>query len=105
MLRGSFYQSPHSSIAPFIAQPLGAWRLARNLLATLRGCRGFTLCKTAHHQGYDTMTLYYISFSEKINSVTNNNAIYVLGSFYNIKCHPVTRRQIVSCSYQIILNN
>ena len=25
------------------------------------------------------MTLYYISFSEKINSVTNNNAIYVLG--------------------------
>ena len=48
-----------------------------------------------YHQGYDTMTLYYISFSEKINSVINNNAIYVLGSFYNIKCHPVTRRQIV----------
>ena len=52
-----------------------------------------------YHQGYDTMTLYYISFSEKINSVTNNNAIYVLGSFYNIKCHGVIRRQIVPCSY------
>ena len=41
------------------------------------------------------MTLYNITFSKKINSVINNNAIYVLGSFYNIKCHPVTRRQIV----------
>ena len=79
--------------------------LARSLLATLRGCRGFTLCKTAHHQGGDRVTLYNITFSKKINSVTNNNAIYVLGSFYNIKCHLVTRRQIVSCSYQILFEN
>ena len=41
------------------------------------------------------MTLYNITFSKKINSVINSNAIYVLGSCYNIKCHPVTRRQIV----------
>ena len=77
-------------------------RLARGLLAALHGCRVFTLCKTAHHQGGDRVTLYNITFSKEINSVTNNNAIYVLGSFYNIKCHPVTRRQIVSCSYQIL---
>ena len=32
-----------------------------------------------YHQGYDTMTLYNITFSKNINSVTNNNAIYVWG--------------------------
>ena len=41
------------------------------------------------------MTLYNITFSKKINSVINNNAIYVLRTFYNIKCHGVIRRQIV----------
>ena len=41
------------------------------------------------------MTLYNINFSKKINSVINNNAIYVLRTFYNIKCHGVIRRQIV----------
>ena len=41
------------------------------------------------------MTLYNITFSKKINSVINNNAIYVLGVFLYIKCHGVIRRQIV----------
>ena len=41
------------------------------------------------------MTLSNITFSKKINSVINNNAIYVLRTFYNIKCHGVIRRQIV----------
>ena len=77
----------------------GKYFITKSLLFTVKNIEKFKYwnieCKTVHHQGGDRVTLYNITFSKKINSVINNNAIYVLGSFYNIKCHPVTRRQIV----------